>query len=392
MQQRISSLIKLQALAVALAAFSSCIKDEALNAEADITGASLPDSTLLIRHPDVTNEAVTIYANTADSILAPTFTLTPGATITPESGTPRQFFSRRPNPDKAAPNDGQPDSVNVPTPQRYTVTSEDGRWQKTYTVTIVNNGTPADYHFDNVRTYTYNGRDTYHIFYETIGGSATDWGSGNPGVLVTLLSKRPSPADFPTSQSADGWKGACAKLTTISTGALGKTFGAPIAAGNLFLGTFAVNFGNMPSSTHFGVPLRATRPLRFSGYYKYRAGETVTDKDMNAVAGAHDDFALYAVVFEPTPDVPWLDGQEGKTNSLNSPNIVLRAELTDHQEAGEWLHFDIPFEEVGTFDHQKLADGRYSIAIVLSSSKDGNIFVGAIGSTLYVDELHIEYE
>ena len=43
-------------------------------------------------------------------------------------------------------------------------------------------------------------------------------------------------------------------------------------------------------------------------------------------------------------------------------------------------------------DRKKLEEGRYNIAIILSSSADGATFSGAIGSTLYVDEIHLSYE
>lgn len=45
-----------------------------------------------------------------------------------------------------------------------------------------------------------------------------------------------------------------------------------------------------------------------------------------------------------------------------------------------------------TFDINKMIQGKYSIAIVASSSKDGATFQGAVGSTLYLDEFHINYE
>ena len=35
---------------------------------------------------------------------------------------------------------------------------------------------------------------------------------------------------------------------------------------------------------------------------------------------------------------------------------------------------------------------RYAIAVVASSSKDGAFFEGAVGSTLFVDEIKIEWE
>lgn len=376
--------------AVTATLLSSCIKEEALNAEADIMGVTLGDNSQLLREPVISNNDITLYANTADSILSPEFVLTDGATIEPASGTPRKFFTRVPNPQ----NENGEDSINLAIPQEYTVTSQDGKWKKTYTVRIANNATPIDYHFDNIRYYGFDGQDYFHVFYETIGGSHVDWGSGNAGAMITLAASNPSFADYPTSQADGGQSGKCAKLTTISTGALGTMFGAPIAAGNIFLGTFSVNMSDMASSTHFGIPFFNTKPVSLTGYYKYKAGEVVTDKKMNVVEGAKDDFALYAVLFEVTDDVPWLDGRDGKSSSLNSPNIVLKAELVDRKETDEWTRFEIPFEQMNgkEFDYQKMVGGKYSFAIVASSSKDGALFKGAVGSTLYIDEFHVNYE
>ncbi len=393
---------RLLLLSVAMtASLSSCIKEEALNSEADITGVTVGDESLLLRDPEITNNEVLLYLNTNDSILAPEFTLTEGATIEPASGTKLKFFTRVANPQKTGEDDGQPDFINQPLPQEYTVTSQDGAWKKKYTIRVVaNNATPSDFHFDNVRYYMADtdedgvGEPMFQILYEKNDGQQMDWGTGNPGAMITLMSSNPKPSDYPTSQADNGKEGKCAKLTTISTGALGAMFGAPIAAGNIFLGSFAVSFGNMASSTHFGIPFFNTKPVSLSGYYKYKAGATVTDENSKVVSGAKDDFALYAVLFEITKDVPWLDGTDTKLNSLTSPNIVLKAELTDRKETDEWTQFTIPFEAVNgkTFDMDKMSTGKYSFAIVASSSTNGGKFVGAVGSTLYIDEFHINYE
>ena len=211
------------------------------------------------------------------------------------------------------------------------------------------------------------------------------------------MASHPAYSDFPTSQADGGVSGKCAKLTTISTGSLGAMFGAPIAAGNLFLGSFVVNMQDMPASTHFGIPLRNTAPVSMTGYYKYQPGKTfvkLNDAKNGTVEvpGKTDNFAIYAIVYEVTPDAPYIDGN----NSLTSPNIVLKAELkaADHRTGNEWVRFDLPFEPQNgkTIDRRKLMDGKYNIAIILSSSEGGARFEGAVGSTLYVDEFHINYE
>ena len=71
---------------------SSCIGDEAPNAECDIVTATL-DNSFVKGNPIIENDIVTFYANPLIDLdeLAPEFTLTPGATISPASGTSRNF-------------------------------------------------------------------------------------------------------------------------------------------------------------------------------------------------------------------------------------------------------------------------------------------------------------
>ena len=67
---------------------------------------------------------------------------------------------------------------------------------------------------------------------------------------------------------AKGRTGTALRLVTQSTGDLGAAFGKPIAAGNLFVGTFdlASALFNPLAATRFGVPVNRI-PTRFAGYY-----------------------------------------------------------------------------------------------------------------------------
>jgi len=350
--------------------FSSCIKDEPLNAEADITGITV-DGPKLIRQPVITNNEVHFYVNGWEDVthLAPKFTLTEGATIEPASGTERDFTQ----------------------PQVYTVTSQDGKWKKTYTVSFTSDDVVTSYHFDDIKWYEYKDewdanaqpQKLFHIFTEkTPNGDTFEWGSGNAGYMITASGQ---PAEsYPTSQSPDGYKGKCAKLQTVSTGSLGAMMKSPIAAGNLFFGQFKLDIANAAKSTHFGIPFRKV-PKELVGYYKYKAGEKFTDKNSKEVAGKKDDFAIYAVFFTTDKGADYLDG----TNSQTSGNIVMKAELNNRKETDKWTRFSIPFTKLKPIDKQKLREGKYSLAIIMSSSKDGATFDGAVGSTLYVDELQL---
>ncbi|MEG2514336.1 MAG: PCMD domain-containing protein, partial [Bacteroidaceae bacterium] len=62
-------------------------------------------------------------------------------------------------------------------------------------------------------------------------------------------------------------------------------------------------------------------------------------------------------------------------------------------EPNEWTKFELPFvmKKGKTIDKEKLKNNKYSIAIVFTSSIEGAYFRGAIGSTLYIDEVELVY-
>src|SRR5699024_2495577 len=85
--------------------------------------------------PIINNDNIIIrLKDTLDSYeFAPVFTLSEGATISPENGTSQDFS----------------------TPQKYTVTSADKAATKTYTIKfVVDNNTDYSYSFENVEIVT----------------------------------------------------------------------------------------------------------------------------------------------------------------------------------------------------------------------------------------------
>lgn len=367
----------LATLALTLVA-SGCIRPEAPNAEADILTAQI-EGIELIRPSAVTNDKVTFYANPWEDLtaLAPVFTLTPGAKIEPASGS-KQDFTR---------------------PVTYTVTSEDGKWTKDYTVTV---SVP-----ENMKKTVYSFEDTklqdkkFHIFLiKNASGDVTgEWVSSNLGYAigaeVGILPGKPD--DYPATQVEDGYKGKALQLATRSIKPLADAFGSfmkvpLLAAGSLYLGK--LNTGLLMKdalkATEFGIPV-FQKPLMMTGYYKYTPGDQMIDEKGNN-QGGQDLFDIYAIVYEVTPDVPFLDG----TNNLTSDNLVMIARIADpdRKPATEWTRFEIPFKtlEGKTLDPVKLAKGQYNYSVVFSSSKDGARFIGAPGSTLTVDEVEVYFE
>jgi hypothetical protein len=365
------------------AMLTSCFKDEPLNAECDIEYAYLHSDDPEATFYQLTDSLVEVYST--DNViefgvkedvdltaLAPEFVLTEGATIEPASGSVHDFSGN--------------------TPVSYTVTSQDGKWSRTYTVYINHRIRTIDeistLSFENSMLDT---SQRYAVWYETAadGYEINAWATGNPGFAITAGDAAPS--EYPSSVLEEGYEGRGVRLITRATG-IGAWFGMPIAAGNLFTGTFNTldALGSATKATRFGTPV-SQRPLSFSGYYKYTPGEEVTGKDNKPIPGKIDAGDIYAILYRNTDSEGkafTLDGDNVKT----SDQIVATAIIDEVKPTTEWTPFDINFTYKEQLDEQILRNYGYSLAIVFSSSINGAYFEGAVGSTLCIDEVKVNYE
>lgn len=374
-QLRYQLLLVLMIMSASCMLFTGCIKDEPLNAECDIVAVTLKGD-VLNRSPQIFNDKVVLILKNGVSAmnLAPEFELTPGATISPESGTPRNFIF----------------------PQEYTVTSEDGKWKKIYTVEVRNNNSVnLYYNFENARRVSaLGGMCSYDVFFEvgTSGQEEWAWATANPAFALTLQASTPN--TFPTYQGDEGHDGKCVVLVTRSTGDFGKRVKKPLAAGNIFMGKFDMtNAMQHPlEATQMGTPFNKV-PVTLSGFYKFKPGETYCEADADGnlvpVPGKVDEFNIYAVFFESMEGREWLDG--ANVLSPDNDQILATAVIPDKTAKSEWTEFTIPFvfRPGKTVDPEKLKNGQYSITVVCTSSQEGDYFSGAIGSTLMVDELSV---
>lgn len=342
---------------------SSCIQDEALNSECDIEAVTLKSDDLK-GAPILENDRITFLAKPSIDLtaLAPQFVITEGATIEPASGSVRDFT----------------------TPQTYIVTSQDKKWSKEYTVQFNLSEIKTRYSFEH-----YEQKGKYYEFFEQESADSEKqyiWASGNKAFILGT-----APDKFPTTVELNGLIGNAAKLVTQTAGSWGAAMKMPIATGNLFLGTFNNNMAltNPMKATNFGIPF-AQKPARLKGWYKYTPGTTVTDKYNNVVPDRIDSLDIYAVFYEPTPEKPFLYGD----NVLTDESIIAIARLKDRTAKTMFMPFNLPFEykEGKTIDEEKLKDFKYNLTIVFSSSIDGAYFTGAVGSTLIVDEVELVCE
>ncbi len=360
-------------LLLACLALSSCFKDEPLNAECDILTAevSLGDdwSKVFYNESDTRATITSDYASStinfkntlpdADlTAMAPIFTISEGATISPESGTVRDFSQGG---------------------QTYIVTSQQGeKWTREYTVKFTHPNPETEFHFEN---YSLNESGQYYVW-------DGDWATANPGFSVA--NGGTDPDKYPTVPDLNGVEGACVRLTTTSTGVWGALVKKPLAAGNLFLGDFDLSTAltNTLESTHFGIPFNL-KPVGFRGYYKFTPGSQITDANGNNVSG-EDRPAIYARLYrnhDENGNPFTLNG----TNVKDSPYIIGQAEV-EPQVTSDWIYFDIPFDYWEDVDMDLLDRMGYSLVVNFSSSKEGATYEGAIGSTLYIDEVYIIVE
>lgn len=359
---------------------SSCIQDEAPNAECDIVSVDEvwleENKGIIIGKPVITNNLVKFNVKNVSfellKELDPIFDLTKGAEIE-KIGEPIE--------------DGESSLI-----MQYRTFAEDGVWWKDYKIIFIKPTVIPRNHVFSFENFSLDSSGKYYTWHEIINNTQLDWWSnGNPGFKMVASNK---PANnYPTTIDEEGLSGRCIKLTTRDTGIFGKMAGMPIAAGSIFLGEFDnTNAMKAPlEATKFGLQIAQGKPATLTGYYKYTPGAKFTDKNKNAVENRRDACAIYSVVFEVDPEnfVP-LNG----SNITSSDRIVLIAEIKNPEEPAEWTEFNIPFEPKNgkKFDYNKLANNEYAITVVASSSKDGAFFEGAIGSTLLVDEIKIDWE
>ena len=359
---------------------SSCIKDEPKNMECDVVEAWVEGDGLaqyFIRESDMRisdvpsgEERLTFIVRGLNTLPAMPvqFTLTPGATVSPANGSSQDFTNG---------------------PVTYTVTSEDGQWHRTYIVDFREATLPSNkYDFED---FELSANGHYYLWYYMSDNGSIEriWASGNEGYMIACPNT--AATDYPTVPDENGVEGYCIKLTTRSTGSWGRTFKKPIAAGNFFLGAFDSQYSltNTLKTTLMGIPY-TKEPVKVTGYYKYSPGEVFTDKDSQPVEGRIDEPSIYSVLYlnhDEQGNEIMLHGDD----VLSSPYIVRKAQVASLPPTGEWQRFEMTFQGSDPIDYELLANRGYNLALVFSSSKTGDLFEGALGSTLYVAKVEITF-
>lgn len=374
----------------------SCIGDEPLNAECDIEEVSLTmaDAESVFYHE---YDTLQVVSSAVDSVgflirydknvgeLPLNLKLTPGAKpYIMENGEYVPFKQ------------GSLVDFSNEQVRQFRIVSQDGRWARLYRINIVHDQAPEREHLFMNITFDYfelNSTGKYHVWYgvEENSISYDQWATGNPGFNLSKSSAKVE--EYPTlgvqTGGVDG--GPYLKLETRDTGAFGRMVNMRLAAGNLFIGTFDVAnaLKDAMAATRFGLPFKH-KPVKVSGWYKFKAGERFQDRKGNAVDRI-DQPDIYCVMYRNQD----ADGNQVLLygdDVLTSPAIVGLARITGVVETDEWTSFEMSLNYTTELDSELLENNGYSMTISFASSIEGASFEGAPGSVFCVDNVTIECE
>ena len=305
------------------------------------------------------------------SALVPTIEVSAGAVLDPKSGVATDFTGE----------------------VKYTVIAENGE-SVVYTASVAGN----KYDFENWVAGVEN-QEPDMTFYEPTG-----WSSSNTGAHFLKSFKLASEyVVMETEDAHTGNKAALVKSIDTKGQDLFLAKAPKVTTGTLFLGAFKTDIASTLNSTKFGIPY-TNKPVMLKGWYKYTPGETyyiVTkepyDKNCHNAwkedNSKTDEFAISIVLYETEEydTENWSDCLTGvadaENNIYKSSRIAAIGQITGGAQA-DWKSFELPLE----WKKEYSADKKYRMTIACSSSKDGDKFWGAPGSTLIVDDFELIYE
>jgi len=310
--------------------------------------ATLPDTVII----DENYKTISLmFSNSLSTITYPlsvtaTFNLDEKSTAEPASGSTLTFN-------------------NANDLSHYVVSGSDGT-EVTYTVSIRDQQIPDS---DFETWYLTTGLNNVSFYDPGISAENTYWATANMGTSSFGVY-------CTTPVTSEG--------NTVVKIETGQTSLVPITAGTLFNGYFDVNGAlshptDPKQATTFGIPY-SFRPYSFSFNYTYQPGSQyiqATLKNTNNIFGGFtvtnisgtDSFTAYAVLERRTPT---------KTIEIG------RATLTSSAVQSVMTNAIVPF----TYSSPERPTHLY---IVFSSSKDGDLWKGAVGSTLIIDDLEIRF-
>ncbi len=323
---------------------------ELLGFEVETTGDFDPYKTSI----DTINNEVLVFSSSSLNLMSfplslnPVVTVSPGATVTPSSGSVVVL-------------DDPEDFV------KYTITAQDGLGSEEYFFTIRDNQIP-NAGFEN--------------WFEEIGMNAqpflqpgkylesTVWATTNLGTSIYSI--------YGTTPVKDG-ENTMAKIESVETVAI------PLVAGAMYLGKFDLDEAikdpaNPGAAAKLGIPFYA-RPTAVQFKYSFKSGDQMIQAELKDPGNLFGGF-----------DISELEGKD----KFGIKAILEKREgdmLTVIAEAIYESDMDVETMTEMKLELEYLSDDDPThFHISFSPSVDGGMFKGAAGSTLIIDELKMIYE
>lgn len=203
------------------------------------------------------------------------------------------------------------------------------------------------------------------------------WGTGNKGAATMGDSNTTPSEDTPTGT------GLSAKLESrfVGLGPIGK-----LAAGNIFVGEYVRTDGTN-GILGFGRPF-TNRPTKLKGYYKCdpKTIDRTSDEYKNR-AGQPDTCIIWCALVDL--DEPLEIRTNPKDRQLFDPNasyVVAYGRMVQYQAVPDWIPFE--FE----LNYTSITRKPKYILVTASASSLGDYFTGGSGSTLWIDDLVLDYD
>ena len=344
-------------LAFFLISLLSCEKDdpisdayELLGFEVEATGEFDPYKTII----DTVNKQVLVFSSVNLDLtsfplsLNPAITVSPGANVTPSSGSAVVF--------------DDPEDFVI-----YTITAQDNMGSEEYIFTIRDNQIPnADFEnwFEEI------GMNAQPFLQPGKYSESTAWATTNMGTSIYSI--------YGTTPVQDG-SNKMAKIETVETVAI------PLVAGAMYLGKFNLDDaiadpGNPTAAAKLGIPF-VDKPTAIQFKYSFIPGDQLIQavlKDPGNLFGGFDIFNL-----EGTDKFGIQAILEKRTGDMVT--VIAQAEFESDQEIETMTEMRMELQYLSD-------DDPTHINISFSPSVDGGMFKGAIGSSLIIDELKMIYE
>ena len=206
---------------------------------------------------------------------------------------------------------------------------------------------------------------------------AAIFNTGNTGA-ATLGNSNVTPSDdTPTGTG----QSACLATRFVGIGSIGK-----LAAGSIYTGTF-VRVDGTNGILDFGRPW-SVRPTRVRGFYKFHTEPiNYASTEFKHLIGRPDSCHIYVALAD------WAAPYQIRTKpnnpqllDINSPAIIAYGELIRGSDTNGWQEFEV------TFNYRSTSRKPKYILVCFAASKYGDYFTGGTGTTLYVDQVSLDYD